>query len=643
MSTMRRPTTQFAKAGEVHVGYQVFGEGPSDLLWIWGLASNVEAMWDEPSSAAFLHRLGDLARVIMFDRRGAGVSDREGTAATPTLEERVDDVIAVLDAVGCERVTAFGVSEGGAMAAALAASRPDRIDRIVVYGTSRFPRGVPPMDAAAWIEELASGWGTLEGAKASVHSWAPSMAGDDRFVEWMARQRRLACSRAAIRPLLWTTLNAYTQVDDLFRAVHVPALVVRRRDDQLAPETSVRLIAEEIPSARYVELPGADHYPFLGDTDALLAEIGAFIGGGRDLDPRDRRVLTIAAVETAATPGDVRLGEDGWRQLLASHADLARTYLARFGGRVIVSTGGTLLAAFDGPARAIRAAVAIVDGAERLGLPVRAGLHTGECELDGDGVHGLALHVATQISTIAAPGEILVSGTVRDLVAGSGIRFGEGRAAELEGLAGARPLVEVLRHGAHPDTVRRFAIEHANVLRLDGEYWTIAFDAHVVTVRDSKGMRDLAHLLAAPGRDHHVLDLASPGARHVVGHERGAEVLDATARADYKRRLTALQAEIDEAHARGDGVTVERIRATYDAFVDQLTSAYGLGGRSRRAPDAVERARKAVARRLRDAQTRIARAHPSLGRHLQASVRTGVFCSYAPERDVTWTVEADTR
>jgi hypothetical protein len=269
-------------------------------------------------------------------------------------------------------------------------------------------------------------------------------------------------------------------------------------------------------------------------------------------------------------------------------------------------------------------------------------VHTGECDLIDREVTGLALHVATRIAELAEPGMILTSSTVRDLVAGAGIRFGESHEVDLAGMAGPRSVFEVLRRGIAPDTVRRYAIDHANVLRLDGEYWTVVHDGHIVTLRDSKGLRDIARLVAEPHREHHVLDLASPADREgrTVLAARGTEpIIDDTARARYKRRIDELQADIDDARSRGDGETESRLREELEALVDELSSAYGLGGHVRRAPDNVERARKAVTRRVRDAVLRVERAHPTLGRHLRASVRTGVFCSYAPEHELTWLVE----
>ncbi len=643
---MSSPRTQFARAGDVNVGFQVLGDGPTDLLWIWGLASNVETVWEEPSYAAFLRRLAEFTRVILYDRRGSGVSDREGLTTTPTLEERVEDALAVLDAARSTRASALGISEGGVLAAVLGATHPDRIDRLVIYGTmARFRRDaqhpwgwLDDEQLADRLEHMRRTWGLSEHADEVVRQWAPSMAGDERFADWVAKQRRLSVSRAAIGPLLWGSVSAYDIVD-VFPAVHVPTLVLHRGDDPMIPVAQGRWIAEQIPNAHFVELPGADHYPFIGDAEAVLAEIEQFLVAGQTPRPRDRRLLTIMVGQVASSTRDAgRLGDDAWRELMANHDQVVRDHLSRFDGHELKRSGDGFVATFDGPARAIRCALGILDGADRVGPALRLGLHTGECDVTDAEIGGLALHVAARVAELAAPGEILASATVRDLVAGSGIRFGEAREVDLVGVAGPRPVCEVLRQGAAPDAVRRFANEQANVLRHDGEYWTVAYDGLVITIRDSKGMRDIARLLAEPGRESHVLDLAGPR-EHVA--DLGTDVvLDDVARDQYKRRVAELQEVLDDAEARGDADGAARARLEMETIVDELTSAYGLGGRPRRHNDNVERARKAVTRRIRDALTRIERVHPTLGRHLQASIRTGIFCCYSPERALEWRVSA---
>lgn len=653
------PSMQYATAGDVNIAYQVVGDGPIDLVWAYGLASSIEVFWDDPSFAAFLRRLSEFSRVILYDRRGCGASDREGGATTPTLEERVEDVLAVLDAVGSTKASIFGMSEGGVVAAWFAATHPERTDKVIIYGTmARFlkdadhPWGWQDHDALAGLyEPFRQGWGTIEGAHWAMPLWAQSMTGDGQFAEWMAKHTRQSVSRSAILPFM-KSLEAYDLVD-VFPAVRVPALVVHRCDDPLIPVSHGRWIAEHMPDARYVELPGVDHLAFVGDTEEILGEVERFLVGSDQPAPRHRRLLTLMFTDLVESTRRVEgLGDDAWRELLASHDETVRTHLARFSGNEVKHLGDGFLATFDGPARAIRCAMGILDATTRLGLAARVGVHTGECEVVGDDVRGIAVHTTARLVEHAGPGEVLVSATVRDVVAGSGIRFGEPRHVELKGITGARDVFPVLTHGTTPETVRRLAIESASVLRCDGEYWTIAYDGQVATVRDTKGIRDLARLLAVPHQELHVLDLAAERdpegvlaarARSDDGlaadRRRYEPVIDEAARADYQRRLAELDEDIDDADSRGDGERSAEAHAERDAIIDELTRTYGLGGTIRRSPDRVERARKAVTRRIRYTLTRIERAHPTLGRHLHASVLTGVFCSYQPERDTAWTVE----
>ena len=654
------PTTQYALAGDVNIAYQVVGDGPIDLVFVYGLASNVEVFWEEPSVAAFFRRLAEFSRLIVIDRRGCGLSDRGGALTTPTIEERVEDLVAVLDAVGSTRASIFGISEGGGVAAMFAAMHPDRTASIVMYGTVNLRvRGLEHpwgwhIDGAALadVEEWARTWGTQEGAEGTVARLAPSMVGDAPFTAWIGRWMRQSLSRNEMRPVI---LNAFGyDLVDVFPAVRVPALVLFRRDEPIAGGVEYsRQLASLIPDARFVALDGIDHLPFVGDAESLAEEIEAFLVGGRARGVQRRLVtlLCIDIVESAERLG--RLGDDGWREVLAAHDRDVRAHLARFGADEVKHAGAGMLAAFDGPARAIRCALGIVDGADRRGLTLRIGVHTGECEVLDDGaMGGIAVHVGARLVELARPGEILASSTVRDLVYGSGIRFADGRDVDLDGLAAHRTVFPVIRQGATPDAARLLATEHANVFRRDGEYWTVGHSGLVVTLRDSKGLRDLSRLLAEPGRELHALDLATegPAPRSTARADArdadlrtgtgGEPIIDDTARAAYKRRITELEAAIDDADANGDGERTAAARQELDALVETLASAYGLGGRPRRMTDDVERARKAVTRRLRDAMTRIDRAHPALGRHLQAAVHTGVFCRYTPDRDIEWIVQA---
>ena len=394
-----------------------------------------------------------------------------------------------------------GISEGGSLAALFAATHPERTARIILYGTLthyhadvRHPAGVGDGTLAGFVEAVSRGWGMR--SDWAVRLWAPSMAGDEPFTEWLAKWARQSVSRGAILPLL-SAFYAYDLVD-VFPAVRVPTLVLHRRDDGLVPVRHGRQVASQIPDARFVELEGVDHLPFVGDAEAVLAEVQDFLVGSRTPVPRRRRLLTLVFTDIAdSTPRAVDLGDDARRELLAAHDRDVRTHLARFGGEEVKHLGGGVLAVFDGPARAIRCALGIVDAAEPKGLSVRVGVHTGECEMVDD-VRGIAVHVGARIVELAAPGQILVSSTVRDLVAGSGIRFGEGRDVELAGMPGTPRVFPVLRHGASPEAVRRWAVEQTSLFRRDGEYWTIGYRGLVVTLRDSKGLRDLGASLASP-------------------------------------------------------------------------------------------------------------------------------------------------
>lgn len=510
----------------------------------------MEVMWEEPAWAALFRRLAEFSRLVLFDRRGCGVSDRGGTTVTPTLEERMEDVVAVLDAVESERAALFGFSEGGTVAALFAATYPERTSGVILYGTlARIIRDADhpwgwftEEEFADFVERVSRGWGLRSAAPGAVELWAPSVAGDERFADWFAKFARQSLSRRDVVPFI-RSIAAYDLVD-VFPAVRVPTMVLHRTGDVLVPVSHARWLAQQIPAARLVELPGVDHLPFVGDAEGVAAEIEAFLLGPRVSEPRGRRLLTIVVTDIAhAASTMTRLGDQAWRELLAAHDHEVDEHLARFGGRRVKYLGDGCLAVFDGPARAIRCAVGIVDAAARLGLRVRAGLHCGECETADDDVRGIAVHVAARVTDLAAPGEVLVSATVRDLVAGSGIRFGPGRDIELQGLPGRRTVLPVLAKGATPDDIRRLAIDQANVLRRDGEYWTVAYDGTVATLRDSKGLRDLARRprtrAPRPGPGHTTRprgrgDLAPSGRRCRApprgGHRRADHRQDGTHR-----------------------------------------------------------------------------------------------------------------
>ena len=641
--TMTLPETHYTRAGDAEIAYSTVGDGPVDLVWAYGLMTHLELKWEEPSVAAMLRRLAEFSRLILFDRRGSGLSSRGDRYLAPTLEERVEDVVAVLDAVGSARASFFGVSEGCALAVLFASMHPRRTDRIILYGgTPRIVKDAEHPWGLAEVPELTAayapvfgGWGTLAGAEAHVRLIAPSMLHDAAYVSWFARQQRHAVSRDAVIQFMATACEY--DVDDILPTVRVPTLVLHRVGDTLVPARIARRAASRIPGAHLVELPGTDHLPYIDDADAVVEAIRAFLAGDADRRPDDRQLVTLLATDAA--------GEEPVR--------LVHRHVERLGGTHVAGPGGVPLARFGTATRAIRCGLGLVDAARLVGTDLRVGIHTGECEVRTGTVAGPAARVPGSLLRIAAPGEVLVSGTVRDVVPGSGITFTDERRRSLPGVTGDHTVLTVLDPSTPPDEGAVTGDSAGGpVFKRSGEFWTVGFDGHTVTLRDSKGMRDLCTLLARPGRERHVLDLwaiapvgASPTPREVTGvHVTGTreEVVDAEARDRYRRRLARLGEEAAEAAGRGDPDVVERAREEREWLVAQLAEAYGVGGRTRRVPDEVERARKAVRRRMADALSRIEAQHPALGRHLRNSVHTGVYCSYAPDREVRWHTDCPT-
>ncbi len=641
---MSEPVTRYARAGDVDIAYATVGDGPVDLVWAFGLMTHLELKWEEPSLAAMLRQLSEFSRLILFDRRGCGLSDRGDRYLAPTLEERVDDLVAVLDAVGSSRASIFGVSEGCAVAALFASLHPRRTERIILYGgMSRLvkdethPWGLKdPAELAAEYGHIFANWGTQAAALAMVRLLAPSMVEDQDYLDWFARQQRHALSRDAVGRFMQAV--AEYDMDGLLPAVRVPALVLHRTDDTAISSISARRVASRIPGATLVELPGKDHLPYVGDADSVVAAIRAFLGGRAASTPGDRQLVTLLATDASDAESEALVGR----------------HLRRWGATEIAHHGTGSLARFSTATRAIRCGLGIVDAARRRGSDLRVGVHTGECEVTHAGVSGPVSRVPLALMELAEAGQVVVSGTVRDLVPGSGVRFTDERRARLLELPGPQTVLTVVDPSAmdgdppHPPETTR-----PQVFRLDGEYWTVCFEGRVVSLRDSKGMQDLGVLLADPGRERHVLDLWSrgPGARtgaaaaglalavveDGLGGGSGAPpVIDDTARRHYRRRLAELDEEIAEVSAQGDPMAAGDAREERELLVDHLSAAYGMAGRARRFPDEVERARKAVRRRISAALERIEKADPTLGKHLRHSVHTGVYCSYAPERDVRW-------
>jgi class 3 adenylate cyclase/DNA-binding winged helix-turn-helix (wHTH) protein len=428
--------THYAKSGDVHIAYQVVGQGPLDLVLVPGWVSHLESAWEHPALARFLKRLASFARLILIDRRGTGLSDR--VTEVPSLEERMDDVRAVMDAAGSEHAALFGISEGGPMCILFAATYPERTRSLVLFGTAArimrsddYPIGIPEDRFEDFAEHIAAGWGT----GVSIDVFAPSVADDAAFRRAWGRIERFSASPAGIKTLMRMLYE--TDVREVLPSVRVPTLVVHRSGDLAMRADGARHIADHIPGARYVELAGDDHFPWVGDGDALVDEVEEFLTGSRTTRDVDRVLTTILFTDIAdSTERAAELGDQRWRDLLASHDALVREELGRFRGHEVKQVGDGFLATFDGPARGIRCARAIRDAVRALGIEIRAGLHTGECEYVGNDVGGIAVHIGARVAASARPGEVLVSGTVRDLVAGSGLRFDDRGTHRLRGVPG---------------------------------------------------------------------------------------------------------------------------------------------------------------------------------------------------------------
>jgi class 3 adenylate cyclase/esterase/lipase len=427
---------RYAKSGDLHIAYAVEGDGPIDLVWIPPWVSQVEYLWAEPSLERVMARLTQFARVITFDRRGSGLSDP--LFGAPTLEDQMDDVLAVMDAAGSERAAIAGTLEGGPMAALFAATFPERTTALVLYATFARATWAPDYDwawpaeqRAEHMEEWLEHWG--EGMIAG--SVAPSQMSDPAFREWAGRLERLAASPSTIRRIF--ELIGSFDVRDVLPSIRVPTLVMHRTQDDFLKVEHSRYIASKIPGARYVELEGVDNMFSLGDSEGLLGEIEEFLTGTRPDREPDRMLATVMFTDIVdSTRKAAEMGDRGWRFLLERHDALFREALARHRGREVKRTGDGFLATFDGPARAIRCAASVSEAMGSLGLQVRAGLHTGELEvMDGD-LGGLAVHIASRVMGHAGPNEVLVSGTVKDLVVGSGIDFEERGERELRGVPG---------------------------------------------------------------------------------------------------------------------------------------------------------------------------------------------------------------
>jgi len=432
----------------------VLGDGPFDLVFAPGFVSNIEYGWEEPTLEQFYRRIASFCRLIIFDKRGTGLSDR--VSGVPDLETRIEDIRGILDAVGSERAALLGYSEGAAMAALFAATYPERTPALVLYGTFLSPDNLSwsgtyrQLSAEERLAEMARRWGTPEYCEELLRTDAPSKVDDADFSRWYATRLRLGASPAAAVTLMKMVME--TDARPILPSIHVPSLILHRVGDRNCDVGASRVAADHIPGASYIELPGDDHLPWVGDSEAIVAAIERFLtaiwqGGGWEAPEPERILSTVLFTDiVGSSERAAALGDRAWRDLLEKHHALVRRQLTRFRGEEMDAAGDGFFARFDGPARAIRCASAIVEGVRELELDVRAGLHTGECELVDGKVAGIAVHTGARIASLAAPGEVLVSSTVKDLVAGSGMDFRERGLEVLKGIPGEWRLYAVAAH-----------------------------------------------------------------------------------------------------------------------------------------------------------------------------------------------------
>jgi pimeloyl-ACP methyl ester carboxylesterase len=428
MNDLTLPETRYALSGDVNIAYQVMGDGPVDIIMVPGFMSHIEFRHELPGQTAFLRRLSSFARVVTFDKRGQGLSDRVSDA--PSLEQRMDDVRAIMDAVGSQRATLFGHSEGCAMSALFAATYPERVSRLILFG-GYVKRS--DMNIAEIVEQRVKVWGT----GAMLKRIAPSLASDPAAVAQFAKFERLSASPGAVKS--FTMLNWQIDVSSILPAVRVPTLVLHRQGDLQIPVEHGRELAACIPDAKFIEYPGGDHTYATGDVEAALGDIEEFITGHREGSSSDfERVLaTVLFTDIVdSTRSAATMGDQAWRRMLDSHDQLAIQTVEKHRGTLVKSTGDGILATFDGPGRAVRCALAFGTASKQIGLPLRAGLHTGEIEIRGRDIGGIAVHAAARVMAQSQPSEVLVSRVVTDLVAGAGLKFAERGSHELKGLPG---------------------------------------------------------------------------------------------------------------------------------------------------------------------------------------------------------------
>jgi pimeloyl-ACP methyl ester carboxylesterase len=606
--------TKYAKSGDVHLAYRVFGEGPRDLVLVPGTASHVELFWELPANEYLLKRLASFARVIVFDKRGQGLSDR---TADLTLEERVGDVLAVMDAAGSDRATIYGWSEGGQMCLTLAATRPDRIAGLVLYGTYASmqapPFSVPREGLEQFLAAIEKRWG--QGILVRLN--APSRVEDKAFVEWFGRLERAVTSPNGILALM--RANYEIDVGPLLPSIRVPTLILHRAGDALVPVEAGRALARAIPGARFVELPGGDHMLQALDQDVLdllLDHIEEFMTGRRPSPSADRGLAaTISAdvVRAVTHPAQAPVGAE-----LDAIAELERC-------REILASGedGAGLAGLVARAEAVVAA-ARGSWSESEALFIKAA--------ETFRRHGMVWQEAQTFQSWA-----------------HALRAGANRRASIEQLDLA---IEVYRrHAAAGNGADGEVPAHSNgngasashgTFRREGDYWTIAWQRTVVRLRNAKGLHYIAQLLANPGRQFLACDLAAAGTRAgdpnpmIDPGDSGADLgdagglLDATARRQYGRRMDDLGAELAHAVQNNDAGRAAHLRAELEMLRDQIVAAVGLGGRERKAASHAERARLMVTKAIKAAIAKVRASDAELGRHLATSIKTGHCCTYDP-------------
>ena len=441
---LSQPKTQYARSAGVSIAYKVIGEGPIDVVLVGGFLSHVEIIWEIPAAVHIIQRVASFARLIMFDKRGSCLSDP--ATGSPTLEERMDDLHAVMEAAGSTKAALIGVSEGAPMSVLFAATYPAKTMALVLYGgmaRTTWAEDYPWATPAAELLESSEAMAPYMYEGAMIETLAPSIADNPQAVELFARFQRYGATPSMLQQSFLMFLDV--DVRAVLPTIAVPTLVLHRRGDKAVSRRGAEWMAGQIPGARYVELPGVDHVPYAGDSDALIDEIEEFLTGMRRHAEVDRILATVMFTDiVGSTTRAGELGDRRWRELLEAQNAVVSRELGRFRGRQVKSLGDGMMATFDGPARAIRCGAALIEAVRQLGLELRVGLHTGEVEvLDGDDLGGIAVHIAARIGALAGAGEVLASSTVKDLVAGSGIAFEDRGERELKGIPDAWHLFAV--------------------------------------------------------------------------------------------------------------------------------------------------------------------------------------------------------